>query len=442
MPDPNPPKPTLVDPVRVDESGGDDPEAPLRRALARHRAIATGLLGGMAALTLGTYAMPEGYGRDLLQAAAKAGVVGGLADWFAVTALFRRPLGLPIPHTAIIPAQKERLGQALGRFVANHVFTEAEVRRVMQRLDLSGILRGFLSDPAAARPAAEALAASLPRLLATLEDGRARRLLGRLLPRLAGGRGAAMLVARAMRQLLEDGHYNDLFDLLVHELRGLLARQEHRLHDIIADRVRAEGGVLIGWLAGATVARRVLAAINAELARIEPSDSEMRYAFAAWLRTEMRRLETDPARTAELGRALRAAVQHPTVAAWLDEVWTRLRTALEADAADPEGRTVVLLEGAFANAGTVLADDPAAQERLNRVAEGVLLALLPTARAQLAAFIAEVVRGWDTAEVVEKIELRVGRDLQYVRMNGTLVGFLVGGLLFALLTAIFGRVAV
>ncbi|MCO6417176.1 DUF445 domain-containing protein, partial [Siccirubricoccus sp. KC 17139] len=158
-----------------------DPDAALRVALARHRAIATLLLALMAALLLAGYALPPGYATELLQAAAKAGLVGGIADWFAVTALFRRPLGLPIPHTAIIPRQKERLGQGLGRFVANHVFTEAEVARVIARLDLAGILRSFMADPAAARPAAEAMAATLPRLLASLEDGRARRLLGRLL---------------------------------------------------------------------------------------------------------------------------------------------------------------------------------------------------------------------------------------------------------------------
>jgi uncharacterized membrane-anchored protein YjiN (DUF445 family) len=124
-----------------------DPEAALRTALVRQRALATFLLVVMAGLVVGSYAMPPGYWTDLLQASAKAGLVGGLADWFAVTALFRRPLGLPIPHTAIIPRQKERLGNALGRFVANHVFTEAEVRRVLGRLDLGAILRDFLADP-------------------------------------------------------------------------------------------------------------------------------------------------------------------------------------------------------------------------------------------------------------------------------------------------------
>jgi uncharacterized membrane-anchored protein YjiN (DUF445 family) len=152
-------------------------------------------------------------------------------------------------------------------------------------------------------------------------------------------------------------------------------------------------------------------------------------------------MEQDPERAAAIGRAVREALSHPAVAAWLGDIWTRLRTTMEADAANPSGRTVQVLAGMLGNLGNVLAEDPTARERLNRAAEGVLVALLPNARTQLADFIAGVVRGWDTATVTEKIELRVGKDLQYVRINGTLVGFLVGGALFALLTAIFGGVA-
>ena len=418
-----------------------DPEAPLRRALARHRAIATGLLIGMAGLLVLAYWLPPGYWTDMLQASAKAGVVGGIADWFAVTALFRRPLGLPIPHTAIIPRQKERLGQGLGRFVANHVFTEAEVRRVIGRLDLAGILRAVMADPAAARPAAEAVAASLPKLLTSIEDGRARRLLGRLLPRMAGGPGGARILAQALRTLMAGGRHNEVFDLAIGQLRTILASKEDQLRGAIEQRVRAEGGALVGWLAGAAVARRILTTVNAELARVEPTDSDLRGAFEVWLRSEIDRLETDPERAAAVGRALRQAIAHPTVAAWVGDIWDRLKAALAADAGNPAGRTVALLEGAFANAGDLLEQDPAARDRLNRAAEGLVAAILPSARAQLAGFIAQVVAGWDTAQVTEKIELRVGRDLQYVRMNGTLVGFLVGGALFALLTAVFGRVA-
>ncbi|MGG5808917.1 DUF445 domain-containing protein [Falsiroseomonas sp. CW058] len=419
-----------------------DPEAELRRALTRQKTVATGLLVGMGGLLVGTYAMPPGYWTELLQASAKAGVVGGIADWFAVTALFRHPLGLPIPHTAIIPNQKERLGAGLGRFVANHVFTEAEVKRVLSRLDLAGILRNFFADPGAVKPAAAALSGMLPRILASLEDGRARRLMARLLPRIAGGPGAAKVIARALTALIDGGRHQEVFNLALGQIKVLLAAKEEQLQAAIAARVRAEGGALVGWLAGATIARRVLAAINHELDRVEPGDSDLRHAFDAWLRTEIAKLEEDPERAAAVGRAVRDALAHPAVAAWLGDIWVRLRTALEADAQNPNGRTVQVLENSLSNLGAVLAEDAAVRERLNRAAEGVLVALLPNARAQLADFIAGVVRGWDTATVTDKIELRVGKDLQYVRINGTIVGFLVGGALFALLTAVFGRIAV
>ncbi|WP_270934991.1 DUF445 domain-containing protein [Falsiroseomonas oryzae] len=418
-----------------------DPEAALRRGLQRHRLVATGLLAGMGGLLVGTYWMPPGYWTDLLQASAKAGLVGGIADWFAVTALFRHPLGLPIPHTAIIPNQKERLGAGLGRFVANHVFTEEEVRRVIARLDLGKILGDFLADPEATRPAAVALAAAMPRVLASVEDGRAKRLLVRVVPRLAGGPGAAKVIARALTALIEGGRHQEVFNLAVGQLKAVLTAKEDQLKSAIEARVRAEGGTLVGWIAGAAIARRVLGAVNHELDRVEPGDSELRQAFEAWVRAEIARMEADPERAAAVGRAVREALAHPAVTAWLGDIWGRLRAALEADAANPEGRTVQVLAGALGNLGAVLVEDPTARARLNRAAEGVLLALLPNARTRLSDFIAGVVRNWDTATVTEKIELRVGRDLQYVRINGTLVGFLVGGGLFALLTALFGRVA-
>jgi uncharacterized membrane-anchored protein YjiN (DUF445 family) len=377
----------------------------------------------------------------MLQASAKAGVVGGLADWFAVTALFRRPMGLPIPHTAIVPNQKERLGRALGRFVSSHVFTEAEVRRVIARLDLARILQRFLADPEASRPAAAAMAGMLPRVLESLEDGRAKRLLVRLLPRIVSGPAGARLVARVLRAFVASGRHQEVFSLAAAQIKRMLAEREENLRTAIAARIRAEGGAVIGWLAGATVAKRILAAVNAELEKIEPEDSELRAAFAAWLMAEIDRLETDPERAAAIGRVLREALANPAVTAWLMDVWARLRAALVADAARPDGRTVALLAGLFGNAGTLLAEDPAARERLNRGTEGVLLTLLPSAQAQLSDFIAGVVGNWDAATVAEKIELRVGRDLQYVRINGTLVGFLAGGGLFALLTWLFGGVA-
>ena len=418
-----------------------DSDAEARRTLRRHRAFATGLLVLMAALTLGSYALPPGWATDLLQAAAKAGFVGGIADWFAVTALFRHPLGIPIPHTAIIPEQKARLGAALGRFVATHVFTADELAGVLARLDLPSILHRFLADPASARPAAAALAAMLPRILASVEDGRARRLVARIVPRILGGSGAGQVVARALRSLVDGGRHQEVFGFVLGQIRTLLANQEETLRTAIEERVREQGGRLVGWALGASIARRVLGTVNTELDKMSPDGSELRAAFDEWVRREIARLEEDPARAAELGAAIRRVVAHETVQAWLWDVWARLRLALEADAARPGGRTAAAIEGALANAGALLEADPAARARVHAAAEAIIASLLPAAQARLSDFIAQVVANWDSGTIVSRLELSVGKDLQYVRVNGTLVGFLAGGLLYWALHAAFGRVS-
>ena len=401
--------------------------------------VASGLLVAMAALTVLSYALPWNWWTGLLQSSAKAGFVGGVADWFAVTALFRHPLGIPIPHTAIIPNQRARLGQALGRFIANHVITAREVSTLLARLDLPLILHRFLADPAAARPAAVALAGMLPRLLKTVEDGRARRVMTRIVPRILGGPGASQVFARALHNLVDGGRHQEVFGFILGQMKAALASREDALRKAIAERVREQGGRLVGWAMGASIARRVLTLINAELDKMSPDGSELRAAFDEWVRREIRRMETEPERAAEIGLAIRRVIAHDTVQVWLWDIWARLRVALEADLASPNGRTVAYVESALANLGSVLEADPGARDRLQTAAEGIIRSLLPSARVRIAEFIGQVVANWDTATVTDRLELRVGRDLQYIRMNGTIVGFLIGGVLFAVLDTFFGR---
>ena len=419
----------------------DPTDVAARRALGRHRAFATGLLVLMAVLTVAAYALPAGIPAEVLQAAAKAGFVGGIADWFAVTALFRHPLGLPIPHTAIIPAQKARLGRALGRFVANHVFTDAEVARALHGVNLPGILQRFLADPAATRPAAQALAGLLPRLLATVEDGRARRVLGRLIPRILGGPGGGRVFGRALRGLLEGGRHQEVFGFILTQLKAVLSEKEDALQRVIEERVREHGGRLVGWAVGATVAKRVVGQINAELAKMDMEGSDLRGAFDEWMRREIERIEEDPVRAAEIGQAVKRVLAHEAVQAWIWDVWSRARLALEEDARRPTGRTVAVIENALTNFGTLLDTDEGVRARLQRAAEGVIASLLPAGQGQISDFIASVVASWDADTITDRLELRVGKDLQYVRINGTLVGFLVGGLLYAVLRLSFGHVS-
>jgi uncharacterized membrane-anchored protein YjiN (DUF445 family) len=415
-----------------------DPDILARRTLRRHRLFATGLLVLMAALTIASYFVPHGWWQGFLQAAAKAGFIGGVADWFAITALFRHPLGIPIPHTAIIPNQRERLGQALGRFVATHVFTSAEVSNVLARLDLPGILHRFLADPAAARPAAVALSGMLPKLLATVEDGRARRVLARVVPRIVGGPAAGQVVARALHGLVDGGRHQEVFGFILGQLKATLASREDALRTAIEERVREQGGRLVGWALGASIARRVLVLINTELDKMSPDGSELRAAFDEWVRREINRMETEPERAAEVGIAIRRVVAHETIQAWMWDIWARIRVGVESDIARPNGRVVAYVEASLGNLGAILEADPTTRVRLQTAAEATIHTLLPNAQVRIAEFIGQVVANWDTATLVDRLELRVGKDLQYIRMNGTIVGFLIGGLLYAVLDTLFG----
>jgi hypothetical protein len=166
-----------------------------------------------------------------------------------------------------------------------------------------------------------------------------------------------------------------VFGLAVAQIRVVLKSKESSLHEAIQARVRAEGGALVGWLAGAAVARRVLGSITQELEKIEPDDSELRAAFETWLLAEIDKLENDPGRAEVIGRAMRDAMAHPTVNAWLMDVWDRLKTALAADAGRSDGRSVALVSGLLGNLGALLGQDEAARARVNGMVERMARAL-------------------------------------------------------------------
>lgn len=413
----------------------------LARRLARMRLAATLLLVAMGVALAASFAMPRGlWWVELWQAAALAGVVGGLADWYAVTALFRHPVGLPLPHTAIIPREKQRIAGGLGRFIASHIFTEREVARVVAQLDLAAAARDWLADPGNARMAARGAAMLVPAALGSLEDGRARRLMGRLLPRLVAG-AAPGLTARILGTLVEGGRHQEAFSFVLGRIKELLAEKEASIRIAIETRVGEQGGRVAQALAGPWVARKVLESINGELAKVEPDDSDLRAAFDTWARREIERLAEEPARAREIGAAIRGFLADPRMAGWTGDVWVRLRAAILADAADPQGRTVAAFAEAFANLAVYLEDKPEARERLNAMLGGLVAALAIEARPRIAGFVEGVVQRWDGDELAARLELQVGRELQWVRINGTLLGAVIGAVLYAVLTFAFGEVA-
>ena len=415
-----------------------DMDRDARQALSRQKRRATGLLIGMGALTLAACAFGQGYWAELLQSCAKAGLVGGLADWFAVTALFRHPLGLPIPHTAIVPAQKERLGRALGGFVANHVFTEADIDRALMRLDVPLLLRGMLMDPATAAMIAGGAARMVPHVLDGLEAGRAQELFARMMPRLLSGSAAAPIVAKALRALVDGERHQEVLSFLLDQIKALLKSREAHLHQMIEDRVREQGGRLLGWAIGGSIASRVLTAINTELERTDPRNSDLRESVTAWIREEIDLMESDPERAHEIGETLRGLFTHESVRLWTADVWQRARGLIEADLEQPDGWIARLVADTLVRLGQTLQHDTAVRATVEQTARRLAMRALPGVRDRQSGFIAQVVGSWDTVHLTEKLELRVGPDLQFVRINGTLVGFLVGGMLFVVLRALFG----
>jgi uncharacterized membrane-anchored protein YjiN (DUF445 family) len=257
-----------------------------------------------------------------------------------------------------------------------------------------------------------------------------------------GGTAAGHVVARALHSLVDGGRHQEVFGFILGQLKTALASQEDTLRAAIEERVREQGGRLVGWALGASIARRVLGQVNAELDKMSPDGSELRLAFDEWVRREINRMETEPERSAELGAAIRRVVAHETIQAWMWDIWARIRIGLEADINRPNGRVVAYVEGSLGNLGAILEADPGARAALQTAVEGIVRSLLPSAQLRIAEFIGQVVANWDTETVVDRLELRVGRDLQYIRVNGTIVGFLLGGLLYALLDKLVSHTTV
>jgi uncharacterized membrane-anchored protein YjiN (DUF445 family) len=413
-------------------------------ALRRYRRVATGLLAGMGVLTVAGYAAPamglvaDGPWLDVLRAGAKAGVVGGLADWFAVTALFRRPMGLPIPHTAILPAQKARLGEALGRFVATHVFTEEDVNAALDRIDLPGIVAGLLDDPATAETVSRTLAGAAPAVMDRLEDGRAGSAIGRIVPLVLGGEDLAPIVARSLRALVEGDRHQEVLSFLLARLKDGLKAKEASLRAMIEDRVREQGGRILGWAIGGSIATKVLISVNQELDRVDPQNSDLRESFTSWVRGEIDRIETDPERRRDITGAILGVMTHDSIRGWSGDVWRRMRLMIEADMARPDGWSASIVQDTLLRLAEQMRTDEALRGRMVTGARRMILRSLPFVRDRLSRFIAAVVAGWDADMLSSRLELRVGKDLQFVRLNGTLVGFLAGAGLSLLLRLAFG----
>lgn len=416
----------------------------MRAGLRSARRFAGGLLLGMGGLLVVSAGLPasglvqDRFLLEILRSGARAGVVGGIADWFAVTALFRHPLGLPIPHTAVLPRQQPRLARALGRFVSSQFFTEEDATRALAAADIPRHLADLLRQPRTVAATASALQRSIPAMLDRLEDGRASAAIGRAIPVLVRGEATVKVVTRALRALVDNEAHQEVLSALLERFKQGVQKREPVLRAFIEDRVREQGGRVLGWAIGPSVASRVITALYLELDRVDPQDSELREGFTTWIRQEIDRLEQDPDRRSRFGDAVSGYLGHDSLRVWWSEIWQRFRGLAESDLACEEGWSRSVIETALGSLADQLDHDPAMRARLEQTLRTTLLRLLPSLRDKLAAYIASVMERWDPNELSARLEQRVGRDLQYIRINGTLVGFVVGALLDLVMRLTFG----
>ncbi len=408
-----------------------EPDPPSFIAMRR---TANGLLLLMTAVFVVTHVWAPGQAAWLaawgyLRAFAEAAMVGGLADWFAVTAIFRRPLGLPIPHTAVIPRNQPRIADAVGRFIADNFLKAGLVRERVKDQDLAMGLGKWLADPAQSGGVASGVAAALPGVLDTLDDETVAAFLRKQASDAASGASVAPAFGSVLDALAQQGRHQAILDALLKE--GFRLLREH------APMIRARVRERTGWLWRMVKVDRE--ASTALIVGLEDLLQEVAYDPHHPLRqriTDMvmkfaADLRDDPVLQGRIERWMKEAAAHPSVADAVSAGWAEFKAALRRDCMNPDGRLKAWLGGALRNIGEGLVREPGVREALNGRVRALLVELADRHGEDVAKLVSDTIRGWDARTVVEKLEANVGRDLQYIRLNGTVIGGIVGLLLHA-----------
>jgi uncharacterized membrane-anchored protein YjiN (DUF445 family) len=410
------------------------------KALALGLLVLAGVVYGVATLL-----EPRHSAWGYVAAAAEAAMIGALADWFAVVALFRHPLGLPIPHTAIIVANKDRLGAQLARFLGEHFLAAEHVQPTLARWDMAGALGQWLARPEAARRVGQWLQQATPALLGALDQTPARQWVAQLAQRLLREVDLATLGGQALAALTAHGHHQQWLNGLLQQLSGWAGQEavQEKLTDAIARELKELKYVGLDQMAARLATRKLVAALTRTLAEVAADpDHELRHRFDGWMTESINRLQTDPDWQARVALWRDAWLAQPQWKAPIEAWWHELMGTLRADAVKPESALGERIASVVQAAGQQLLADATLRTWLNTQAQQVLLRLLDSSRETIVGFVAQRVQAWDAHDMSRTLENNIGRDLQFIRINGTLVGALVGLLLHALTQAVLALPAV
>jgi uncharacterized membrane-anchored protein YjiN (DUF445 family) len=390
------------------------------------RAIATGLLVLMAVVfVLARLFHGRHPALGFIGAFAEAAMVGAIADWFAVTALFRHPLGLKIPHTAIIPSNKERIGDNLANFLEHNFMSYAVVHGELERIDFAGSAAHWLDQPANARAVADQITSAVPALLRMVEDKDAAVFLRDALAGALRDVKLAPLLSRLLSVLVAGRQHHVLLEKLLEMVAGALEANR----PFIRQKVHENSPRWIPKAIDEKFYERLMAGVQSTLDDIKGEDSNWRARFQAATEELIDKLATSPDYETRLREVLDSGLKHPLFRSYVGEVWEDLRGRLLADTTGPDSAVSAHLEQALRAFSGALRRNQAVQAELNDWLRTFAAETIVARRALIVDLVRRVIRSWDADTLSRKFELHVGRDLQYIRINGTIVGGLVGLLL-------------
>ncbi|MCF6506198.1 DUF445 domain-containing protein [Blastococcus sp. MG754426] len=401
----------------------DDPAR--ARDLTRMKRLATGLFLLAAVVFLGCVLLGEEAGAwvGYVRATAEASMVGALADWFAVTALFRHPLRLPIPHTAIIPRKKDQIGESLGTFVQENFLTRAVVAEKLATIDVPGRLGAFLAAPGRAERLGGDAATALTGLTQLVKDDDLQPAVAALVARKLHDTPAAPALARVLELVVDGDRHQEVLSAAMRLMARFLDENRLVFRAQLGD---ASPAWVPDWVDD-RVFDRAFAGVHRFLAEVAADPRhELRRAYDARLRAYVHALRTDPATAARVEEFKHEVLAHPAVRDWSGSLWTTAKDAVLTAAADPASPlrarvTALILDGA-----RLLRTDPTVRELVQRHSGQVAGYVAERFSGDLADLVSSTVARWDTEETSRRIELQVGRDLQWIRVNGTVVGGLAG----------------
>ncbi len=396
-------------------------------ALRRIKALATAMLVLCLIIYLVARSFETRYpGLSFVTAFAGAAMIGGLADWYAVVALFKRPLGLPIPHTAIIPSNQERIADNLGYFIEANFLAPEPVSRKLREVDFAALVADWLAEPRRAEALSRFVARLVPQTVSAIEGSGLKDFITQRVVEQVDKVQLAPLAAELLTALTHDRRHQKLFDEIIKVFGRFLSDQDAQ--DALRDKIRDElPSVARLFKADAYLLKKIVASAGSLLDEVKADpDHPMRAEFDRFVLGFVETLKTSKTYGKQVEKLKRDFLARPELRELARDMWKSFRTYVEQDAGSDDSVIRKHLASAFVDVGRQLAADPAIRADMNAGFVVALGSFVESQKSGVSRFIAEQVKGWDLGQLTHLIEINVGRDLQFIRFNGMLVGGLAG----------------